>query len=134
MEYRAVNASDPANELTHWKYIKKKKVDGKWRYYYDTDEIKKYTRGNVEIAKGYSTDGSGGTNQWKYTKKYTQSNDLLDSVTKNTIVDPKVGDNDTGYEATHVTYSQGTLSRFIARAEKWVFDNFLSSLVKTTKK
>ena len=24
----------PSDELYHWKYIKKKKVNGKWRYYY----------------------------------------------------------------------------------------------------
>lgn len=26
------------NELKHWKYIKKKKVNGKWRYYYSDPE------------------------------------------------------------------------------------------------
>lgn len=29
-----------SDELQHWKYIKKKKVNGKWRYYYDTESLK----------------------------------------------------------------------------------------------
>lgn len=28
------------NELTHWKYIKREKKNGKWRYYYDRDSLK----------------------------------------------------------------------------------------------
>lgn len=28
------------NELTHWKYIKKEKKNGKWRYYYDINALK----------------------------------------------------------------------------------------------
>lgn len=35
MEYYAI---DKNGELRHWKYIKKKKVNGKWRYYYDRDK------------------------------------------------------------------------------------------------
>lgn len=34
------------NELYHWKYIKKTKVNGKWRYYYD--EMKKDLGVNVK--------------------------------------------------------------------------------------
>lgn len=30
------------NELKHWKYIKKKKVNGKWRYYYDIKDALGY--------------------------------------------------------------------------------------------
>lgn len=29
-----------SDELYHWKYIKKKKVNGKWRYYYDKEQLK----------------------------------------------------------------------------------------------
>lgn len=29
------------NSLKHWKYIKREKVNGKWRYYYDTSSLKK---------------------------------------------------------------------------------------------
>lgn len=29
------------DELQHWKYVKKEKVNGKWKYYYSWDELKK---------------------------------------------------------------------------------------------
>lgn len=38
------------DEMYHWKYVKKKKVNGKWRYYYDVkdamgvDELKTYNK------------------------------------------------------------------------------------------
>ena len=35
------------NELYHWKYVTKKKVNGKWRYYYDET-------GRGKIKKGFS--------------------------------------------------------------------------------
>ena len=35
------------NELYHWKYVTKKKVNGKWRYYYDET-------GKGKIKKGFS--------------------------------------------------------------------------------
>ena len=31
----------PADELYHWKYIKREKVDGKWRYTYKDDNVDK---------------------------------------------------------------------------------------------
>lgn len=41
MEYYAVTKND-SDELTHWKYVKKKKVNGKWRYYYDVKDALGY--------------------------------------------------------------------------------------------
>ena len=41
MEYRAVTKEDPKKDLTHWKYIKREKVNGKWRYSYDKENIGK---------------------------------------------------------------------------------------------
>ena len=43
MQFYTVNKDD---ELYHWKYIKKTKVNGKWRYYYD--EMKKDLGVNVK--------------------------------------------------------------------------------------
>ena len=37
MEYVAVTKEEPQKDLTHWKYIKREKKNGKWRYYYDRD-------------------------------------------------------------------------------------------------
>ena len=41
MEYRAVTKEDPKKDLTHWKYIKREKVNGKWRSSYDKENIGK---------------------------------------------------------------------------------------------
>lgn len=44
------------NELYHWKYVKKKKVNGKWRYYYDET-------GKGKIKKGFSVADKLGKHQ-----------------------------------------------------------------------
>lgn len=41
MEYRAVTKEDPKKDLTHWKYIKREKVNGKWRYTYNKENLDK---------------------------------------------------------------------------------------------
>lgn len=57
MQYYAVHRS-PNDELTHWKYISKKKVKGKWRYVYDKESAKKKSKNklvntfNKTVAKG----------------------------------------------------------------------------------
>lgn len=47
------------NELYHWKYIDKKKVNGKWRYIYDNKgtltKVKKYREYDVDEHKFYDT-------------------------------------------------------------------------------
>lgn len=46
------------DELMHWKYVKKKRVNGKWRYYYDDSEYKNAKKEHDqakldhEVAKG----------------------------------------------------------------------------------
>lgn len=44
------------NELYHWKYVTKKKVNGKWRYYYDET-------GKGKIKKGFSVADKLGKHQ-----------------------------------------------------------------------
>ena len=41
MEYRAVTKEDPKKDLIHWKYIKREKVNGKWRYTYNKENVDK---------------------------------------------------------------------------------------------
>lgn len=41
MEYRAVTKEDPKKDLTHWKYIKREKVNGKWQYTYNKENVDK---------------------------------------------------------------------------------------------
>lgn len=47
MDYRAVTKEDPKNDLTHWKYIKREKVNGKYRYTYNKDKAQR----DVDYAK-----------------------------------------------------------------------------------
>ena len=46
------------NELYHWKYVTKKKVNGKWRYYYDET-------GKGKIKKGLSVADKLGKHQFE---------------------------------------------------------------------
>lgn len=36
----AIHRTGSGNELKHWKYVKRERVNGKWRYYYDVDQLK----------------------------------------------------------------------------------------------
>lgn len=41
IKVKRTNAQNPASdELYHWKYVKRERVNGKWRYYYDVDQLK----------------------------------------------------------------------------------------------
>lgn len=39
-QYYAIQKKD-SNELTHWKYIKRVRKNGKWKYYYDKESLQK---------------------------------------------------------------------------------------------
>ena len=39
-KHYAIKRTGSNNELTHWKYIKKVKKNGKWKYYYDKESLK----------------------------------------------------------------------------------------------
>lgn len=51
LEYRAITKEDPQKDLTHWKYYKKYKKDGKWRYvYYQPNLDEEVKRANKRVA------------------------------------------------------------------------------------
>lgn len=50
MDYKGVIMST-GNELKHWKYIKKEKVNGKWRYYYNVGDMQEDMQKAKEQAK-----------------------------------------------------------------------------------
>lgn len=87
MEYRAVTKSDP-KELTHWKYIKREKVNGKYRYYYDSNTAKEDAKNTLGFVK---QEGSRSAQNIKYDtmdkvleyeqKKASYSNDLRRYIT-----------------------------------------------------
>ena len=67
------------DELMHWKYIKKKKVNGKWRYWYDYDSLKKDVKSvfNNVTSKARKAVSSG--------KKSVGNYKTLSSTIKSTV-------------------------------------------------
>lgn len=154
MEYRAVTKEDPAKDLTHWKYIKRVKKNGKWRYYYDATELKKYRTGANETKKAVTTvkntnDLIGDEHTFNYNGvEYTvknrgiieqlMNNGVGDSVDKQTVITFYMKTDDllssssstvsgnTKNSTTYVFKKQGRIDRAIANAEKWIFDKFLN--------
>ena len=116
MEYRAVTKEDPKKDLTHWKYIKREKVNGKWRYSYDDSKLQKFQQGvTTEV---------GSRNNRKKTI-YEQSDGIFDDKDEYSV-------ETTAGKTTVVTLKQGKLSRLIANGEKWIFDNFLNKKFKAS--
>lgn len=65
------------NELYHYKYAYKKKINGKWRYYYDDDNkrdkgfsIKNFRRSSLELSGGLSMPGSNKSRKYHTTTYY----------------------------------------------------------------
>lgn len=58
------------DELMHWKYIKREKVKGKWKYYYDEESLKEDVKSVVDTAvtRTRSLVSSGKKNLDKFTK------------------------------------------------------------------
>lgn len=47
----------PEDELMHWKYIKREKVNGKWKYYYDQSELDRFAK-TANDSKNKSIDAA----------------------------------------------------------------------------
>lgn len=101
--------------LHHWKYIKREKVNGKWRYYYDDSKLRDFTKGTTKTSKTTDEYDRTITN----TTQYKQTNDLFDKKTTITSGGTVLPTN------TTVINEQGKLSRIEADAEKWIFDTFI---------
>lgn len=127
-QYYAVERVAPSDELQHWKYIKKKKINGKWRYYYDTSQLDKFNYGDKETSvKRYTKEYTNEADLVKTTKTYKKSKSLFDK--KTTTKEYAGRKSSLGREYTvfdkKVEYKQGKLSRLQAKAEKWVFNTFI---------
>lgn len=127
MEYRAITKEDPKKDLTHWKYIKREKVNGKWRYYYDDSELRKFDKGVTETSR---TRDNGNIIDTKTT--YSQSDKLLDGRSKVTVSTGLLSGGRA--ESVNIKKSQGKLSRAQANAEKWIFDTFVDPRKQTKVK
>ena len=116
MEYKAVIKSDPSKELTHWKYIKREKVNGKWRYYYDKDAVKK----DVNYVK---QEASRSAQNVKY--------DVADTALK---YRQNTADNVGEYLGSTVKRGYNAVLKSLNNIGKGTLDDSLDSLVQTASK
>lgn len=120
----AYYAIDPkTGELKHWKYIYKKKVNGKWRYYYK-DDLKKDDEDSIDpddydfITKDgksyYRKKGTKGkfvtSNGDTYERK--KSNELFDRSVKTTRAA------NLSSRTTHTVEYKGKISQTLDKAKK----------------
>lgn len=123
-----VRRSGGDDELSHFKYIKREKRNGKWVYTYDTDTLSKYNTGKTETKKTEVTGGRGAVSKYKTnlkkittTTEYKKSNKLFDSTKKSSV-------ETSASKVTHVVKSQGKLSRAVAKGEKILYDKVLKKV------
>lgn len=108
-------------ELYHWKYLRKEKVNGKWRYYYEEDDAK-LNVGRTHKAVAETSIGLGG-------KVKTSKNYLLKSKeTGNNweVVDKKVYDS---HKAGRKLYVGNTPLSKIAKEQISIGRSFVSDLL-----
>lgn len=108
-KYYAVVKRRSDDELQHFKYISKKKVNGKWKYFYDDSELRKFDKGVTETRDN----NMGGKTETTYEKTDKLFSDSTTISIGNT------------YQDEFTTRRQGKISRASAKAEKWIYDSFL---------
>lgn len=120
--YYAVVRTGSENELQHWKYIKRIKVKGKWRYFYDKEELEKFEKGYGKTIEKKDKNG----NVENVTTVYEKTNDLFGDKTvfKSEGVNMYSGKKWTN---THITKQQGKVDRLIAKGEKFIYNEFLKN-------
>ena len=72
--YKAVNLRSDPDELRHWKYIKREKINGKWRYYYDIGKNERLEAGNA-MSKVRDAANNAGFHK----KRYDEVKSKIDS-------------------------------------------------------
>ena len=97
-----------SNSLSHYKYISRKKVNGKWQYKYENPD--EYDR-NATVSKNVTT-------------TYRNSNKLLDSTTKINVPSPGNG---TSKET--VIKERGKISQAVNKGQAYI-NAFLRDLGK----
>lgn len=108
---RRTGSSEYPDELYHWKYISKKMVNGKWRYFYDPSELKKYANGTQTTTKVRGTTANN---------FYRNSNKLLS--TNHTYKGNKGRTVNTYHNKGLI---RQTTDRAIAKGEKFIYNTFL---------
>ena len=117
--YAAVVRRSSDTELQHgFKYIKREKINGRWRYYYDDSELRKYEKRATE-----TTDTSDADTRSTTKTIYKRSNKLFDEGGKLTTYGGNLSNPE--WEHVTITKTQGKLSRAVAKGEKKIYDLLL---------
>lgn len=104
------------NELKHWKYLKKKKVNGKWRYYYSDDEYNN-AKSEYESAKKFYDEG---------TQTLAKAKKIVDDEYKKAMSNGKIS----LYEQAELGYKNSVLKeinsvhieagkKYVSSKDKW---------------
>lgn len=96
------------NELYHWKYVKKKKVNGKWRYYHDET-------GRGKIKKGFSVADKMGK------RKFELMSTLFGDKPRATRTEARTHIIDGEERPDYYLYGKGKESK---KVSKGAYDNF----------
>lgn len=89
--YYGIQKSDYQTSLSHYKYIKRVKVNGKWRYYYDTKSFKRDVKDKLgydekEARDKAMTEHTKALEEYEKTKNadtiHKSSDKLLKSIAK----------------------------------------------------
>ena len=110
-----------ANELYHWKYIKKRKMpNGKYQYYYNNAELDLFDKN----ATGEYTDADGTHHTVVYKQTDKLFSDADTTVTTKTDWKGRAGGTKTkGTRYSKETYkTQGKFDRARAKGEKYIFN------------
>nr|DAO53502.1 MAG TPA: Papain fold toxin 1, glutamine deamidase [Caudoviricetes sp.] len=120
--YYAVTRVGLEDELQHWKYIKKIKVKGKWKYFYDKEELERFEKGYEKTTEKKDKNGNTET----VTTVYKKTNDLFGGKTsvQKDGVNMYSGKK---WKITSIEKSQGKVDRLIAKGEKFIFNKFLKN-------
>lgn len=88
--YKAVNSHSDPDELQHWKYIKREKINGKWRYYYDVGKNEKLDAGHANVAVRYAKENVNfHRKKFQEVKRKVDSGEFFDKDKGNqSIVEP----------------------------------------------
>lgn len=125
----SVQASN--DDLMHWKYIKKKKgKNGKWIYYYNDTDLKRYERSGYDDRLSSTTTAKYQNGKTVVSKDYyRKTNDLFGGTTRMTTI----GEGKNVIERKTNYHEQGKVDRLIAKGEKFLFYKIFSKLNKRNK-
>ena len=129
MEFYAVRRSDPSDELKHWKYIKREKKNGKWRYTYDDSS----SEANVLKKKADEAQKKLDEHFEEFWQKRYESD--IASAQANLKTNPQAVENVNRWysnpeikERTKETYREGDNLRWWADWEKYWYEREKDSL------